>query len=148
MKKDNNDVGMSDLLTLPDINEMVNQINEQSSFGGENKESSSVEDEDRTSTDSETPASSEVNTEATSGGGESDALWSTFMEKLQSSGSPERKEVHGKNYFIKEDIINTLQMCDFNKKPVTFVVDAILRAFITLNNENLRKLKKQKTILI
>lgn len=71
-------------------------------------------------------------------------LWNEFLDFLKDSDE-EDEEMGSKSYDIDDDIIFTLQQCDFGK-PKVYVINSILRAFIMANVPNLKKILKPKRI--
>lgn len=68
-----------------------------------------------------------------------ETLWNEFRIVLDSD-SP---VVGRKTYFIDNDIIDTINQCDFGA-PNTAVVNAILRTFLTANISYLQMIEKKK----
>lgn len=169
MKKDNNKMGKADLLSL-DINKMVSDINEQKTADNvEEVEASEVKDivpeetqegkeEVLADGQKDTPASEktplETSTEITESGNvetaaieEESELWKSFLENLKETGSLAKKEER-KSYWIDDDIVNTLKSIDIYKMPVSDIINAVLRSFITQEKGSLRKLVKKREVLI
>lgn len=78
---------------------------------------------------------------------EDNSMWNAFIDNCK--GYEYRvKKAGRKSYWIDEDIVNTLKSCDINKTAVADMINAILRGFINVNKNNLRKFIEKKDILI
>lgn len=72
---------------------------------------------------------------------DSQTLWSEFLDTLSL---PKDELSSSKPYKIDDDIIETIQQCDF-KTSSTQVVNSILRVFLMANLDRLRSLRIQPT---
>lgn len=73
--------------------------------------------------------------------------WNTFLKYGEGYAYRTRK-TDRKMYWIDEDIVTALKACDINRMSATDTINAILRAFIQLNKQELRGCKKQHDSLI
>lgn len=154
MKKNDNSVTMNDLINL-DINDLMTGINEKNTSEKEvekepaekpvvdnpqNEESQQekVEEEEHEQEKEEQAIVNEV---------PSADLWDKFLQDLRASKNTPKNEER-KSYWIDADIINTFKSCDIEKMPVSYIINAVLRSFISLNQDSLRKLVKKREVLI
>ena len=78
---------------------------------------------------------------------EGNPLWNAFLKFGESYDFQVRKD-NRKGYWVDEDIVATLKMCDINRLSVADKINAILRAFIELNKDELRDCVKHRKSLI
>ena len=74
-------------------------------------------------------------------------LWNAFLKFGENYDFQVRKD-NRKGYWVDEDIVATLKMCDINRLSVADKINAILRAFIELNKDELRDCVKHRKSLI
>lgn len=154
--KNDNTLGNCDLLSL-DINKMVNGINEQKkadSLNGDVTDTVDVSENERTevpdgvvSTAEDASAEDETQQELSTETPAESELWMAFMQNLRENATGTRKK-NRKSYWVDEDIANTFKSCDFERSSLSDIINAVLRSFISLNKESLRKLKKNREVLI
>ena len=73
--------------------------------------------------------------------------WNTFLKYGESYGYRVKKSDR-KMYWIDDDIVNALKACNINRMSATDTINAILRAFIELNKQELRECIKKHDSLI
>ncbi len=117
-----------DLIMLPDIDGMIKDIKKQETVSQSSTETG-------------------VKNESMTQGNRPSDSWNAFLKCSEQYEyrvkQPDRKVCH-----IDEEIHETLKMCDINKMSLTTLVNAILRAFIIENADELRSHMTRKRSLI
>lgn len=117
-----------DLIMLPDIDGMIKDIKKQETV-------------------SQTPTETGMKNDSMYQGNHPSDSWNAFLKCSEQYGyrvkQADRKVCH-----IDEEIHETLKMCDINKMSLTTLVNAILRAFIIENADELRSHMTRKRSLI
>ena len=78
---------------------------------------------------------------------EGNEWWNTFLKNGESYAYRVKK-ADRKMYWIDDDIVTAIKACDINRMSATDTINAILRAFIQLNRNELRECMKQHDSLI
>lgn len=114
----NNILSVDDLMQLPEIDGLVQEVKGQQTVKTEGKE---------------------IQTEI--------EQWKLFLQNLESYDYLVRKAGR-KGYWIDDDIADTLKSCDIDHKSVADILNAIVRTFIQQNAEHLREYIKRRNSLI
>lgn len=69
-----------------------------------------------------------------------ETLWNSFKVVLNE----DPKIVGRRSVFIDNDLLDTIDQCDFEGLPRVTIVNAILRAFLQANVEQLHNIRKKK----
>jgi hypothetical protein len=118
MEKKNNTISVDDLMQLPEIDGLVQEVKGQQTVKTERKEIGIDNDQFR-----------------------------LFLQHLDSYGYLVKKASR-KGYWIDDDIAETLKSCDIDHKSVADILNAIVRTFIEQNAEHLREYIKKRNSLI
>ena len=73
--------------------------------------------------------------------------WNTFLKNGEGYAYRTKKPDR-KMYWIDDDIVTALKACNINRMSATDTINAILRAFIQMNKNELRECMKQHDSLI
>ena len=114
----NNILSVDDLMQLPEIDGLVQEVKGQRTVKNEGKEIETENDP-----------------------------WRLFLQNLDNYGYLVRKAGR-KGYWIDDDIAETLKSCDIDHKSVADILNAIVRTFIEQNAEHLREYIKRRNSLI
>lgn len=114
----NNTISVDDLMQLPEIDGLVQEVKDQQTIKTEGKEIQTGNDQ-----------------------------WRLFLQHLDSYGYLVRKAGR-KDYWIDDDIAETLKSCDIDHKSVADIINAIVRTFIEQNKEHMREYIKKRNSLI
>jgi hypothetical protein len=114
----NNTISVDDLMQLPEIDGLVQEVKGQQTVKTEGKEIQTENDQ-----------------------------WRLFLQHLGNYGYLVRKAGR-KGYWIDDDIAETLKSCDIDHKSVADILNAIVRTFIEQNKEHLREYIKRRNSLI
>ena len=117
-----------DLIMLPDIDGMIKDIKKQETVSQSSTETG-------------------VKNESMTQGNRPSDSWNAFL-KCSEQYEYRVKQTDRKVCHIDEEIHETLKMCDINKMSLTTLVNAILRAFIIENADELRSHMTRKRSLI
>jgi len=152
MAKKNNEMTADDLMQLPDIDGLVLDVR------GQHAQSSSIEASVVPVENVEPLVSPEPKTDKrkarvrrepqkTAMPKDGNPLWNAFLKFGENYDFQVRKD-NRKGYWVDEDIVATLKICDINRLSVADKINAILRAFIELNKDELREcIKHRKNLL-
>ena len=141
-----------DLMQLPNIDGLVLDVRGQQAQSSSN-ESMPVEKEDVEPSESPAPTSVrrkprvKKEPKKTAMPIDGNPLWNAFLKFGENYDFQVRKD-NRKGYWVDEDIVATLKMCDINRLSVADKINAILRAFIELNKDELRDCVKHRKSLI
>lgn len=143
-----------DLMELPAIDGLVMDVRGQKAIGDTGSETAEAENIAVKPAKNESDTSKEERKRAkrkevrkTALPMEGNDLWNTFLKYGDGYDFQVRKD-NRKGYWIDEDIVATLKMCDINRLCVADMINAILRAFIELNKVELRTyIKHQKGLI-
>ena len=152
MAKKNNEMTSDDLMQLPDIDGLVLDVRGQQAQSSSSEEVHADKKGDEPSESSVPQATrrrTRVKKEPTKIAMpiEGNPLWNAFLKFGENYDFQVRKD-NRKGYWVDEDIVATLKMCDINRLSVADKINAILRAFIELNKEELRDCIKHRKSLI
>lgn len=114
----NNILSVDDLMQLPEIDGLVQEVKGQQTVKTEGKEVQTESDQ-----------------------------WKLFLQHLNNYGYLVRKTGR-KGYWIDDDIAETLKSCNIDHKSVADILNAIVRTFIEQNKEHLREYIKSRNSLI
>jgi hypothetical protein len=114
----NSTISVDDLMQLPDIDGLVQEVKGQQILRTEGKEIQTESDQ-----------------------------WKLFLQHLNNYGYLVRKAGR-KGYWIDDDIAETLKSCNIDHKSVADIINAIVRTFIEQNKEHLREYIKRRNSLI
>lgn len=78
---------------------------------------------------------------------EGNEWWNTFLKNGEGYAYRTKKPDR-KMYWIDDDIVTALKACNINRMSATDTINAILRAFIQLNKNELRECMRQCDSLI
>lgn len=114
----NNILSVDDLMQLPEIDGLIQEVKGQQTVKTEGKEIQTGSDQ-----------------------------WKLFLQHLNNYGYLVRKAGR-KGYWIDDDIAETLKSCNIDHKSVADIINAIVRTFIEQNKEHLRECIKRRNSLI
>ena len=114
----NNILSVDDLMQLPEIEGLVQEVKSLQTVKTKGKEIQTENDQ-----------------------------WKLFLQHLDNYGYLVRKAGR-KNYWIDDDIAETLKSCDIDHKSVADIINAIVRTFIEQNKEHMREYIKKRNSLI